>query len=44
MQKDPHNMNYYMNEIKDYNIFRMEDKIKILELLVSNEKLLIFLY
>jgi hypothetical protein len=37
-------MNYYLNEIKDYNIFRMEDKIKILELLVSHEKLLIYLY
>jgi len=37
-------MNYYLNEIKDYNVFRMEDKVKILELLVSNERLLIFLY
>lgn len=37
-------MNLYLNEVKDYNVFRMEDKIKILELLVSNEKLLIYLY
>ena len=44
MNKDPQNMNYYLNEIKDYNVFRMEDKIKILELLVSHEKLLIYLY
>lgn len=42
--KDCNNMNYYLNEIKDYNIFRMEDKMKILELLVSHEKLLIYIY
>ena len=44
MQKDSQNINYYLNEIKDYNVFRMEDKIRILELLVSHEKLLIYLY
>ena len=37
-------MDEYLNEIKDYNVFRMEDKIKVLELLVSHEKLLIYLY
>ena len=42
--KEVQDMNYYLNEIKDYNVFRMEDKVKILELLVSNERLLIFLY
>ena len=28
--------------MKDYNIFRMEDKAKILELLLTNENLIIF--
>ena len=44
MSKDPQNINYYLNEIKDYSIFRLEDKTKILELLLSHEKLLIYLY
>ena len=44
MNKETQNLNYYLNEIKDYNVFRMEDKIKILELLVSHERILIFLY
>jgi len=33
-----------MEDMKDYNIFRMEDKAKILELLLTNENLIIFLY
>lgn len=44
MSKDPQNINYYLNEIKDYSVFRLEDKTKILELLLSHEKLLIYLY
>lgn len=34
----------YINKIKDYNTFRVEDKLKILELLLTHEKLLIYLY
>ena len=33
-----------MEDMKDYNIFMMEDKAKILELLLTNENLIIFLY
>lgn len=33
-----------MDSIKDYSIFRKEDKLKILELVLSNEKILVFLY
>lgn len=37
-------INFYLNQIKDYSLFRTEDKIKILELLLSNEKLMMFIY
>lgn len=33
-----------MNKIRDFKVFRIEDKIKILELVLTHEKLLIFLY
>ncbi|KAL4449906.1 hypothetical protein ABPG74_015025 [Tetrahymena malaccensis] len=37
-------LNFYLTQIKDYSVFRNEDKIKILELLLSNERLLMFIY
>jgi hypothetical protein len=33
-----------IKEFKDYAQFRTEDKLKVLELLLTHEKLLVFLY
>ncbi|KAL4482589.1 hypothetical protein ABPG72_005832 [Tetrahymena utriculariae] len=38
------NMGDFVESIKDYRVFRSEDKVKILELLLSHEKLMMYLY
>ncbi|EAS06159.1 myosin heavy chain, putative (macronuclear) [Tetrahymena thermophila SB210] len=38
------NMGDFVESIKDYKVFRSEDKVKILELLLSHEKLMMYLY
>ncbi|KRX08053.1 hypothetical protein PPERSA_06231 [Pseudocohnilembus persalinus] len=38
------NINQLLAQVQDYNVFRLEDKQKILELMVQHEKILLYIY